>query len=227
MLYTINDLPTEDRPRERLAKYGASSLADYELLAIILRTGNKKMSALDLAKYIISKFNNLGAFNDITITELKQIEGIKDAKAIEIIAAIEFGKRVFSFNQEKACLKDRIRAYSYVRYDLENLKHEELRVYYLDGRGYLVEMKKISTGGISSTSCDFKDVVKWAFKLSSYYLLVVHNHPSGNPTPSEPDKIFTRNLIKYCENMDIMIIDHLIIGKNSHYSFNDNKLYKN
>ena len=225
MLYTINDLPKDARPRERLMKNGASSLADYELLAIILRTGTKKMSALDLAKCVLTHFGDLDSFNDLTITELKQIEGIKDAKAIEILAAIEFGRRVCSFNKERKCLKDRRTAYNYVRYDLENLKHEELRVYYLDVRGQVIDYKITSTGGANSTSGDFKEVLKWAFKLSSSYLLLVHNHPSGNPEPSDGDIIFTRNIIQYCKNLDIMIIDHLIIGKNSYYSFDERKIF--
>ena len=107
MFYTINDLPEDLRPRERLLKYGASSLSDYELLAIILRTGNKKLSCLDLAKETISKFRNIGAFNDITLSELKEIDGIKDAKAIEILASIEFGKRVCNYYERKVCLNNR------------------------------------------------------------------------------------------------------------------------
>lgn len=225
MLYTINDLPKDVRPRERLMKNGASHLADYELLAILLRTGTKKMSALDLAKYVLTHFRDLDSFNDITITELKQIEGIKDAKAIEILAAIEFGRRVCSFNKERKCLKDRSVAYNYIRYDLENLKHEELRVYYLDVRGQVIDYKIASSGGVNSTSGDIKEVLKWAFKLSSSYLLLAHNHPSGNPEPSDGDIIFTRNIIQYCKNFDIMIIDHLIIGKNSYYSFDERKIF--
>ena len=225
MLYTINDLPKDARPRERLVKNGAVSLADYELLAIILRTGTKKMSSLELAKLLLSKFRDLDSFNDITINELKKIEGIKDAKAIEILASIEFGRRVCSFKKERICLKDRRVAYKYVRYDLENLKHEEFRVYYLDTRGKLIEEKTLSVGSIDHTGCDLKEVVKWALKLSSYHLIVAHNHPTGNPEPSDADIIFTRNLISYCGNMGIMVIDHFIIGKNQYYSFDEDIIF--
>ena len=225
MLYTINDLPKEIRPRERLEKSGAESLSDYELLAIILRTGSKKMSALDLARHVISVFKNLSAFNEITLTELKKISGIKDAKAIEILAAIEFGKRVSNYKERRICLKDRVLAYKYIRYDLENLKHEEFRVYYLDTRGKLIEEKTLSVGSIDHTGCDLKEVVKWALKLSSFNVIVAHNHPTGNPEPSDADIIFTRNLISYCGNMGIMIIDHFIIGKNQYYSFDEDKVF--
>ncbi|MBO4667614.1 MAG: DNA repair protein RadC [Bacilli bacterium] len=226
MLFTINDLPKDDRPRERLLKNGPTSLSDYELLAIILRTGNKKLSCLDLAKKVISQFKNIGAFNEITISELKEIEGIKDAKAIEILASIEFGKRVCNYYERRVCLKDRTLAYKYIRYDLENLKHEEFRVYYLDVRGGLVECKTLSIGCVSSATCDLREVVKWALKLSSYHIIVSHNHPTGDPSPSDEDINFTRNLIIYCENMGIKIVDHLIIGKNSYYSFDQDYIFR-
>ena len=225
MLYTINDLPKEIRPRERLIASGPESLSDYELLAIILRTGSKKLSALDLAKFLIKEFKNLGAFNEITLSELKKIDGVKDAKAVEILAAIEFGKRVSNYKERRVCLKDRISAYKYIRYDLENLQHEELRVYYLDTRGNLIDCKIISIGSISQTGCDLKEVVKWALKLSCYNLIVAHNHPSGNPEPSNADIIFTRQLIAYCLNMGITVIDHFIIGKKKFYSFDKDLVY--
>ena len=225
MLFTINDLPKEARPRERLLSNGASSLSDYELLAIILRTGSKKLSALDLAKKVISEFKNIGAFNDISISELKKIDGIKDAKAIEILASIEFGKRVCNYYERRVCLKDRTLAYKFIRYDLENLNHEELRVYYLDVRGGLIESKIMSVGSVESTGCDLREVVKWALKLSSYHLYIAHNHPTGNPEPSDADIVFTRQLIAYCENMGVRIVDHLIIGKNSYYSFDANVIF--
>ena len=225
MLYTINDLPQDIRPRERLVKYGAESLSDYELLAIILRTGNKKMSALDLARAMITEFKSIDRFNEITLSELKQIPGIKDAKAIEILAAIEFGKRVSNYQERRVCLKDKNIAYKYIRYDLENLKHEEFRVYYLDTRGKLIDAMMISKGSVDHTGCDLKEVVKWALKLSSYHLIVAHNHPSGSSEPSEADIIFTRNLIAYCEKMGIKIIDHFIIGKKNYYSFDRDQIY--
>ena len=219
MFYRINDLPKDIRPRERLMKYGASSLSDYELLAIILRTGTKSMSALDLARNTISKFRNIGSFNDITLNELKELDGIKDAKAIEILASIEFGKRVCSYSEQRVSFCEKSQAYKYIRYDLENLKHEEVRIYYLDVRGGLIEEKILSRGSVEEAGCDYREVVKWALKLSSYHLLVAHNHPSGIPKPSNADVVFTRNLIAYCKNMGISVIDHFIIGKNSYYSF--------
>ena len=225
MIYKIIDLPKDIRPRERLTRNGAKSLSDYELLAIILRTGNKKASALDLARSLIAKYGNIGAFNEITLTELKETEGIKDAKAIEILAAIEFGKRVCNYDARKISLSTRSLAYKFIRYDLNNLKHEEVRFYYLDVRGNLVEEKTLSRGSVDNAGCDLREVVKWALKLSSYQLIVAHNHPSGDPEPSDADVVFTRNLIAYCKNMGIKVIDHFIIGKSSYYSFDDNQIY--
>lgn len=217
MYYTINELPNDAKPRERLLKFGAKALSDYELLAIILRTGIKNESVLDVAKNLIIKLRNLGNFNEVTIEELKKVAGIGIAKAIEILAAIEFGKRVCQYKGEKFVLRSNNELYNYIRFDFENLKHEEIRAYYLNIKGGLIDYRILGIGNVNSSTCDEKEIVKWALKLSSSNVIIVHNHPSGDSRPSNNDIIYTKRLVDFCKLMDINLIEHMIIGKDNYY----------
>lgn len=223
-IYTINELPKDAQPRERLLKYGASNLNDYELLAIILRTGIKNLSVLELAKELIIRMRNIGNFNEATIEELKQLNGIGEAKAVEILASIEFGKRVCKYKPEKLVIRSNRDLYNYIRFDFENLKHEEIRAYYLDVKGGLIDYKILSIGSVNSSQVDERQIVKWALKLSSYNIILVHNHPTGDSTPSNSDIINTKRLINYCNNLDINLLEHMIIGKNNYYCIIHNNL---
>lgn len=215
MYYKIKELPDEVKPRERLMAFGAKSLADYELLAIILRTGIKHASVLDVSKNLIIKMRNLGNFNEVTIEELKKIDGIGEAKAIEILASIEFGKRVCKYKSEKKAIKSITEMYNYIRYDLENLKYEEIRAYYLDIKGNIIDYRILGIGNINSSTCDEKEIVKWALKLSSSNIILAHNHPTGDSSPSYNDVFYTKRLLDFCKKMDINLIEHIVIGKNN------------
>lgn len=215
MYYKIKELPDEVKPRERLMAFGAKSLADYELLAIILRTGIKHASVLDVSKNLIIKMRNLGNFNEVTIEELKKIDGIGEAKAIEILASIEFGKRVCKYKSEKKAIKSITEMYNYIRYDLENLKYEEIRAYYLDIKGNIIDYRILGIGNINSSTCDEKEIVKWALKLSSSNIILAHNHPTGDSSPSYNDVFYTKRLLDFCQKMDINLIEHIVIGKNN------------
>ena len=215
MYYKIKELPDEVKPRERLMTFGAKSLADYELLAIILRTGIKHASVLDVSKNLIIKMRNLGNFNEVTIEELKKINGIGEAKAIEILASIEFGKRVCKYESEKKAIKSITEMYNYIRYDLENLKYEEIRAYYLDIKGNIIDYRILGIGNINSSTCDEKEIVKWALKLSSSNIILAHNHPTGDSNPSYNDVFYTKRLLDFCKKMDINLIEHIVIGKNN------------
>lgn len=215
MYYKIKELPDEVKPRERLMAFGAKSLADYELLAIILRTGIKHASVLDVSKNLIIKMRNLGNFNEVTIEELKKIDGIGEAKAIEILASIEFGKRVCKYESEKKAIKSITEMYNYIRYDLENLKYEEIRAYYLDIKGNIIDYRILGIGNINSSTCDEKEIVKWALKLSSSNIILAHNHPTGDSNPSYNDVFYTKRLLDFCKKMDINLIEHIVIGKNN------------
>lgn len=224
-IFKLQDLPEINLPRERLLKYGAKSLSDYELLAIILRTGSQNYNVLDLARDIIISFHGINYLNGITIEELITHKGVKKAKAIEILASIEFGKRVCLSQNIQKNITNGQDLYEYVRYDMENLDHEETKCAYLNVKGGLIDIKTLSVGSVNTTQTDFREVVKWALKLSSSNIIIIHNHPSGDSTPSYSDKVFTNELIRYGSSLGINLLDHLIIGKNSFYSFQTKKSF--
>lgn len=224
MIYKLSEYPANALPRERLLRFGSKALADYELLAIILRTGTKDMTVLDLSKQLLIKYRSLNSFNNISFNELIENKGIKEAKAIELLAAIELGKRVCVCKRELLDVNSPNDIYEFLRFEMENLLIEETRCVFLNVKGGIIDVVKLSIGSSSNTEVDFKEVIKWALKLSSSNIVLVHNHPSGNPEPSHNDKVFTNELSKYASFMGINLIDHLIIGKNSYYSFVKGKI---
>lgn len=221
----IKEMPEELRPRERLMKYGSNALSDYELLAIILRTGTKQLSVLELARQVIIEFKNLGELKNITINELCRIKGIKQAKAIEIIAAIEFGKRINNYVKNNVAIKSGKDVYLFMKNELEHLDEERLYAIYLNIKCEVIEKKVISIGSINSTSFDFKKILKWSIKLDSSFIVLVHNHPTGDPTPSKQDLEVTKEAIKLANMLEIKIVDHLIIGNNRYFSFKEKKIF--
>lgn len=221
----IKEMPEELRPRERLMQYGANALSDYELLAIILRTGTKELSVLELARRVIIEFKNLGELKNVTINELCNIKGIKEAKAVEILASIEFGKRINNYIKNKVTIKGSNDVYFYIKNELEGLDEERLLAIYLNIKCEVIERKVISIGSINSTSFDFKKILKWAFKLNSTFIVLVHNHPTGDPTPSKQDIVATKEAVKQAEMFDIKIVDHIIIGDKKYYSFKEKNIF--
>ncbi|HHX00463.1 MAG TPA: DNA repair protein RadC [Acholeplasmataceae bacterium] len=223
MSYMVREMPLADRPRERLVKYGATSLANYELLAIILGTGTKDKSVLDLAKKVLIEFEELNRLNEVTVNELMKIKGIGKAKAISIIAAIEFGKRVNQPINLGVRIKDSRDAYNFLKDSLQNEMQENLVCIYLNNNSEVINVKTISIGSISNTIFNPRDILKWALKYSAVAIILAHNHPSGNITPSMEDVIVTKNIIKAAKIVDILVVDHIIIGKNRFYSFLENR----
>lgn len=224
----LKEMPVNNLPRERLLKDGKESLADYEVLAIILRTGIKGKNVLDLSKEMLTKFQ-LNEFSNLTINELMEIKGIKEAKAIEILAAIEFGKRVSNYISVRTIIKNNKEAYLYLKNKMEDLEEEHLICLYLNIKSEVVYEKTISIGSINDTSFDINKIIKYALKNSSNHIIISHNHPTGDPLPSNNDIIITHKAIDLLNKFDIKLIDHIIIGKNKYYSFNKQKIlyYKN
>ena len=222
-LYTLKEMPVNNRPRERLIELGPQALNDFELLAIILRTGSKDYSVLDLAKQVIFSLDNLGKFNSITLEELTNFPGISNAKAAEVLASIEFGKRGISYKEKRfkvSCAND---IYEFVRYDMENNETEEFRILGLNIKSEITSQTSFNNGSIHKVTVDYHDILKWALRHSSNHIVVCHNHPSGDPTPSKEDILFTRNLMEKANSFAISIVDHVIIGKNKYYSFLENR----
>ena len=209
-------------PREKLIKYGANNLLEHELLAIILGVGTSNENVFDLAKNLLSKFNNLKELLEITYEELIKIKGIKEAKATKIIASIEFAKRIFEYKPNNLKLDNPSSIYSLMRFELEGKTHEEFFVLYLDKKLRLIKKMLLAKGSLSALSFEIKDIFKNAVKLDSTNLILIHNHPSGTLKPSVSDIETTEKIVNAAKNLDIVVIDHLIIGECGYYSFLQN-----
>lgn len=221
MKHLIKEIRIEDRPRERLEKHGANSLSNYELLAILLRTGYKDVSAIMLSQDLLLSISNLQDLSEISISELTKIKGIGKAKAVQIIAAIELGKRINTPFESKFRLNSPKTTYLYFKEEMQNLSQEHLICLYLNSKSDLIDKKAISIGTVNKTLFHPRDILKWAVKFSAVGIILIHNHPSGNPNPSAGDISMTNLIIKAAELIDVKIIDHIIIGKNRFYSFSE------
>ncbi len=221
----IKDWPENDRPRERLVKYGAQSLSDAEILAIILRVGNQELTAIDLARKLIKECNGFRGLDMKSIAELCQVNGIGPAKAAQIKAAIETGKRLFledvQNNGKVECSADVHRLLSpYLR----DSNREVFKILLLTSRNTIITEKTLFEGSLTESIVSPREVIKEAINQGAAAVVFVHNHPSGNPHPSEEDKRLTRHLKKACELVGVSVLDHIIIGKNGYYSFADSGL---
>ncbi|MCT4602013.1 MAG: DNA repair protein RadC [Marinifilum sp.] len=223
---SIKDWALEDRPREKLMYNGAKSLSSAELLAIIIGSGNRNQSAVELSKSILSHCNNdLNILAKKSIHDLMKIKGIGEAKAIGIISALEIGRRQKAFQskqkQKITCSRD---AFEILFPFVENLGHEEFWVLFMNRANKIIEIKSVSSGGITGTVFDIRLVLKDALQLEAINLILCHNHPSGNLFPSKADKDITNQSKEAAKLMNIEILDHLIIGENNYYSFADEGL---
>lgn len=224
MSLMLHEIPSSERPRERLIKYGPESLATYELLAILLRTGTRDISVIDLAKNVLKQVENINMLNQITINELKKIKGIGEVKAIELLASIELGKRINTPLPPEQIVDTPKKAYLLVKEELQHLTQETLVCLYLNAKSELIAKKTISVGTLSQTIINPRDIFKWAFKLSSMAIVLIHNHPSGNPEPSQPDILMTQKIVQAAKIVDLLIVDHIIVGKNRYFSFQEHNM---
>ena len=219
MTYLIKDLPEEEKPREKLKKYGVKNLTDEELIAIILRCGTKNMSVKDLAIKIKKEFKTL---SDLSYIELSKIKGVGEVKAITLLAAIELGIRSTYKEDKNIKLNRPENIYEFFKNKLTHLKQENLMAIFLDNKNKLIAYKTIFIGTINMSVSHPREIFKEAMKNSSVYIILVHNHPSGDPTPSVADLKFTNQVYKTSKIIGIPLLDHIIIGNNKYYSFYDN-----
>lgn len=201
-----------DLPRERALANDIKTLSDQELIAILLRTGNKNLNVLELANLVLSKLDNLEDLRSLTVSELTKIKGIGISKATTIVAAIELGLRIKNNKKDKKRLLTASEIYNDAIIDLIGLKQETLIVYYLDVKGNLLCKKEVSKGTTNMIVVDNKQIFMWAFKYSATALILVHNHPSGISNPSKEDISCTIKLIKDAKILGLYILDHIIIG---------------
>lgn len=219
----IPEWPEDERPRERLIRHGAEKLSDAELLAILLRTGDKDDTAIDLARHLIHKFGSFRGLDSRSVSELCQVKGVGPAKAAQIKAAIELGKRLFI---ESSKIKDKIQCsedvYKRVGPYLRDLNKEVFKVLLLTTRNNIILEKTLFEGSLTESVVSPREVIKEAIGESAAAVIFVHNHPSGDPSPSEEDKRVTTQLKGACELMGITVLDHIIIGEDRYFSFADN-----
>lgn len=223
---TIKKWASGDRPREKLLQKGKMSLTDAELIAILIGSGSKKESAVDLSKRILSSSkNNLSQLGKLSVQQLMQFKGIGEAKAITIIAAMELGRRR---RTEEALEQVKITSSNSVFELLQpligELAHEEFWILYLNNANKIIDQFQISKGGITGTLVDVRITLKKALEIGAVSLILAHNHPSGNLNPSEADKQLTKKLKTASESLDIKILDHLIVTEKSYFSFADEGL---
>jgi len=217
----------DDRPREKLLLKGRHSLSDAELMAILIGSGNRTESAVDLCKRILaSADNNLDKMAKLNVSELKNFNGMGEAKALAVIAALELGRRRNSICTEDDSLRIRSSADSYriVRTELDDLTHEEFWILLLNRSNLVLKKVQISRGGMNSTIVDPKIVFKAALNASASALILCHNHPSGVVKPSEQDIRLTKRLKEGAAIIDIALLDHIIVGVNTYFSFADDGL---
>lgn len=216
----------DDQPREKLVNKGKTALSDSELIAILLGSGNKNESAVELAKRMLADTsNNLSQLAKLTVNDLLKYEGIGEAKAITIIAALELGYRRRESEVMKktqiVCSND---IYQLILPDMCDLKHEEFRAILLNRANKILKIEKISTGGTTGTVVDIKILLKSAIENLANGFVICHNHPSGNIKPSNEDITLTKKIKESSIVMDIQLLDHLIITEGGYYSFADEGL---
>lgn len=221
----ITDWPESERPRERMVKNGAQSLSDAEILAIILRVGNQEKTAIDLARSMIKDLGGFSGLDTRSIAEFCQIKGIGLAKAAQIKAAIELGKRLFQEeNKASQTVESSEDVYKIVRPHLENLDREVFKILLLTSRNTIILDKNLFQGSLTESMVSPREIIKEALNYSAASIVFVHNHPSGQPSPSEEDKTVTRRLKNACDTVGVKVLDHIIVGKKSYYSFADSGL---
>lgn len=223
---SIKEWAVEDRPREKMLSKGIRSLSEAELIAILIGSGSLEESAVDLSKRVLaSANNNLNELGRKTITDYQKFKGIGQAKAITISAAMELGRRrKESENGEKTKIVTSSDAAGIFQPMLGDLQHEEFWVMLLNRNNILIDKTMISKGGLSGTVIDVRIILKIAIDRLACSLILCHNHPSGNLIPSEADKEITRKIKEAGKHMDIPVLDHIIIGNESYFSFADEGL---
>ncbi len=208
----IREMPKGDRPREKLAALGAGALSDAELIAILLGTGMKGANAVEVARQLIAEYGSLGALSRCTVNELAKIKGVGFAKGAQLAAAFGLGQRLAreSLAREKIDTPEQV--YALLGSEMRALHKESLRIILLDTRYYLIRVEGVSLGSVNESIAHPRDVFRPALIYSAYAVVVVHNHPSGDPAPSQADHSLTRRLREAAELLQIKLLDHVIIG---------------
>ena len=226
-MINFKNIPESDKPRERLYQYGSENLSDEELISIILKTGTKGISVKEVSLKLLENVGDIRRLKDIGINTLMRINGIGRVKAIEIKAAIELGRRIYIENNKLngVILNNSLKIYEYFKDLVGNKKQEYFYTVYVDTKGRYIDKKCLFVSTINNSIIHPREIFKEAYLLSANGIICIHNHPSGDPTPSKEDMMITRKIKEIAVIHGIRLVDHIIVGIDSYYSFyEDNKL---
>ena len=225
--FPITNWSEDDKPREKLMLKGKSVLSDAELIAILIGSGSRNESAVDLSKRILASIdNNLNALGKLSLSQLMQFRGIGEAKAISIIAALELGRRRRGEDvvELKKITSSKI-IFEIMQPIIGELPHEEFWIIYMNNSNKVISKSQLSKGGITGTLVDVRIVFKTALEMGATALILCHNHPSGTLIPSDADKQITRKLKLAGDSLEIKVLDHLIVTQTGYYSFADEGIF--
>lgn len=223
--YRISDMLEDDKPRERLAALGPASLSNAELIAILLRVGVEGQSAIQLGNNLLKKFKGLRGLHQAPFHELKNVHGLGLAKSAQIKAAIELGRRLIrEAPEDRPAINSPRDAAEIIMYEMSVLEQEEFRVMLLDRRNKVMDVCPLYKGSVSSSQVRIGEVFREAVRKNSSSIIIIHNHPTGDPTPSSDDIAVTRAIIQAGKILDIEVLDHLIIGAGVFTSMKDKGL---
>lgn len=223
----LKELNIEERPRERLIAKGSSALGNAELLAILLRTGSGNKNVLEMSHELLAAAGSLTELSAMSIDKMQAIGGIGKNKAATVTAAFELGRRFAAEGSRSPCraITNASQIFSIMFPVLKGIDHEECWILYLNRANHILYKEKVSTGGLSSTTIDTNSILRKAIEKKADGIILVHNHPSGNPQPGKADVVETERLKKAAETFSISMLDHVIISDSGYYSFADQMIY--
>ncbi len=221
----IKSLPIEENPREKAVNYGIEILNNVELLALILRTGNKNENVLELASRLLNEVGGMSKLSNVNYSFLVSLKGIKKAKAIQLLAVIELCKRITKEHKKEKKISEPLDIYLYLKNKLMLLKQEHFMVICLDSQNHIIKEKNVFIGSLNMSVVTPREVFKEAISMNSAKIVLAHNHPSGYATPSKEDIEITNLFYKLGDMMSIEVVDHVIIGWNQFYSMKSNRIY--
>lgn len=223
----FKNLPNEEKPRERFIKYGKENISNDELIEIILGSGTRKYGLKEISHNILSSVNNINELKNMEVNTLTNIAGVSKIKAIELLSAIELGRRIYMEDnyKELVYLTNPESIINYFHNLFDDIKQEHFYVVYLDNQKKYIDKKLLFKGTVNYSLVHPREIFKEAYMLSSSYIICIHNHPSGNSSPSDNDIELTKRIKQLGILHGINLIDHIIIGKGNYYSFyQDNNL---
>ena len=224
--FPITNWSEDDRPREKLMLKGKSALSDAELIAILIGSGSRNESAVDLSKRILASADNLNVLGKMSISQLMNFKGIGEAKAITIISALELGRRRRAEDVvELVKITSSKRVFEIMQPIIGELPHEEFWVLFLNNSNKVISKSQLSKGGMTGTIVDVRLVFKLALESGATALILCHNHPSGNLQPSDADRKITKKIKLAGDSLDVKVLDHLIITETKYYSFVDEGIF--